>query len=99
MSRADREIIFCGDFLQLPPVCKDGPASYAFDSNVWDKLFPRSNMVTLNSVFRQSDSRFVDCLENMRRGLVSDDHDHLLRSLDRPLDESDGIRPVSLYVR
>lgn len=72
--------------------------SYAFDSNVWDKLFPRSNMVTLMNVFRQSDMTFVDCLENMRRGVVSDEHDALLRSLDRPLNISDGIRPVSLFV-
>ncbi|BEJ16842.1 hypothetical protein CspHIS471_0602430 [Cutaneotrichosporon sp. HIS471] len=93
------QIIFCGDFLQLPPVSKEGPVSYAFDSNVWEKLFPRTNMITLNSVFRQSDSRFVDCLESMRRGVVSEAHDGLLRSLNRPLEDSDGIRAVLLYSR
>ncbi|GMK58364.1 hypothetical protein CspeluHIS016_0503960 [Cutaneotrichosporon spelunceum] len=93
------QIIFCGDFLQLPPVSKGSPVSYAFDSNAWDRLFPRANMVTLNSVFRQRDSQFVECLECMRRGAMSAAHDDLLRSLDRPLDNSDGIRAVLLYSR
>ncbi len=90
------QVILCGDFLQLPPVSKGAKASFAFDSNVWDKLFPRANMVTLKNVFRQNDSRFVDCLESMRHGVVSDAHDELLRSLSRPLDDADGIRAILL---
>lgn len=70
--------------------------SFAFDSNVWDRLFPRSNFITLQNVFRQSDQTFVKCLESVRRGEVTWDHDILLSSLERPLDESDGIQPVRL---
>lgn len=96
LNITDGQIIFCGDFLQLPPVSRGGPVSYAFDSEVWEKLFPRANMIALNNVFRQSDARFVQCLESIRRGVVSGEHDELLRSLDRPLDNSDGIKPVLL---
>jgi ATP-dependent DNA helicase PIF1 len=90
------QVILCGDFLQLPPVRKGAKVSFAFDSHVWDKLFPRANMITLKNVFRQSDSRFVDCLESIRRGKVTDAHDELLRSLSRPLDNADGIQAVLL---
>lgn len=94
------QLVFCGDFFQLPPVSKGGSygvgPKFAFDAECWEKAFPRSSIIHLKSVFRQTDDTFVKVLESMRRGSLTDEQDLLLRRLDRPLSMTDGISPVRL---
>ena len=69
----------CGDFFQLPPVSKGGAkARFLFESATWARVVQRS--VVLTEVFRQADARFVNLLNEMRRGQLSDANVALLRS-------------------
>jgi ATP-dependent DNA helicase PIF1 len=61
------QIIACGDFYQLPPVA----SRFCFHSEVWQRMFQRSNVVILDKVFRQSDNQFLTILHEMRRGHLS----------------------------
>lgn len=100
---SNAQVVFCGDFFQLPPIEDDKPSRndhgrFAFDAPCWDSLFPLDSIVQLQSVFRQKDARFIKTLECMRRGTLSPAQNRLLASLDRKIDVSDGIEPVKLYV-
>lgn len=63
-------VVLTGDFLQLPPVTRDGaPIEYAFDSEAWAAAVP--NMYALQIPHRQKDSTLIAALNDMRRGVFS----------------------------
>lgn len=67
------QLIFVGDFTQLPPVSKRGEYhtyEFAFESPAWRN--GDIKVVELTKVFRQSDEEFVKHLTNIRRGLLTD---------------------------
>lgn len=68
------QIIFCGDFLQLPPISNRGEAApYAFFSPVWAQLAP--NVVTLETKFRQqTDTSFQSVLDAVREAKLDQHH-------------------------
>ena len=73
------QLVLCGDFFQLPPVSKGGAkAHFLFESATWARVVQRS--VVLTEVFRQADASFVNLLNEMRRGQLSDANVALLRS-------------------
>ena len=91
------QIIFVGDFLQLPPVAGQGEnrrMKFAFESPVWSAL--RLKHVLLTKVFRQSDVEFVTLLNNLRFGIVDAQTVQVLRARQQPLPQS-KIRPTVLY--
>ena len=91
------QIIFVGDFLQLPPVAGRGEnrrMKFAFESPVWAAL--RLQNVLLTKVFRQSDVEFVTLLNNLRFGIVDAQTVQVLRARQQPLPQS-KIRPTILY--
>ena len=61
------QTVLVGDFHQLPPVSRGGPA-FAFESPVWPRLVQHT--VVLREVFRQRDSAFVRALNAVRAGAV-----------------------------
>jgi ATP-dependent DNA helicase PIF1 len=61
------QLVLCGDFLQLPPVCKRGQASFAFQAKCWNKCICR--VFQLTNVFRQKEFEFVTALNLLREGL------------------------------
>ena len=66
------QILFSGDFYQLPPVGDRGDSdscSFCFESAAWDVAFP--DIVQLRTIFRQSDSTYVKVLGQVRRGRLS----------------------------
>ncbi|KKK98828.1 hypothetical protein LCGC14_2638820, partial [marine sediment metagenome] len=68
------QVIFTGDFLQLPPVQKRGDKFdflYAFQSQVWQKAGLQTHMLT--KVFRQDDAQFIEMLMRLRIGETSQD--------------------------
>jgi hypothetical protein len=78
------QVILCGDFLQLPPVSKpQHPATFCFESKVWQQLFPPSsgldNMIILSTIQRQKDRIFQRILNSLRIGTVSPEVDWFLR--------------------
>ncbi len=72
------QVIFVGDFAQLPPVDKRNDASradWAFLSQCWDR--GKVKPVELTRVFRQGDADFIRFLNNIRVGkLTQEDRDY-----------------------
>ncbi|OXG73905.1 ATP-dependent DNA helicase PIF1 [Cryptococcus neoformans MW-RSA36] len=92
------QIIVTGDFFQLPPVTKNGGMpKFAFEAEMWDETIHLS--VNLTKVFRQKDQRFVDMLNEMRFGRLSNESIVAFKSLARPLKFNDGIEPTALFPR
>jgi ATP-dependent DNA helicase PIF1 len=89
------QILFFGDFLQLPPVSRIGENfNFCFDSEVWRELnlenFP------LKKIFRQSDEKFVKILQNLRIGKIEASDVEALESRIKAEDKSAAIRPTIL---
>jgi len=75
-------VLFCGDFVQFPPVSGQGMFSgtYAFRAEVWPAMFADQG-VLLRVNFRQgADSRFLGLLHRMRRAELSQDEVQMLNS-------------------
>ncbi len=60
------QMMFTGDFLQLPPVV----GKYAFESLIWEEA--RFSVIHLTKVHRQSDQEFLDVLSKVRLGVYDD---------------------------
>jgi len=86
------QLVFCGDFGQLPPV----KAKYCFESPLWNLCFPKPYCVRLTQIYRQKDPVLTFLLNEIRFGKVTPDSMHLLCQLARPLCEHDGIVPTIL---
>jgi len=72
------QIIFVGDFFQLPPVSKNGSTRFAFESAAWKAANPV--VCYLSEQHRQEDDAFLSILTAMRHGRFSDNHHtHLAR--------------------
>lgn len=92
------QLIFAGDFLQLPPVCKPGNACFAFQAKCWERCIPK--VVLLDSAFRQVDPQFIEALNSLRLGRCNQAIVRVLAPcMRRKLDISDGILPTMLYTR
>ena len=75
------QVVFCGDFYQLPPVCKDrsDDSLFCFEAPVWKKLFALDKHIQLTKIFRQKDPRYLELLAEIREGTISGDNIQLLR--------------------
>ena len=90
------QLVMVGDFLQLPPVAKDGPVRMLFES----PLFEEVTKVKLTRVFRQKEPELLNLLEAVRYGRLQPQHIQLLQSLDRPLPNSEdaaALQATKLY--
>ena len=65
------QMIFCGDFYQLPPVAKGSETRFCFESPLWSQTLGSDGVVVLNKIFRQKDSKFLRILNEIRRGECS----------------------------
>lgn len=63
------QIIAVGDFLQLPPVAKDGKYDWAFFAKSW--ALARFQAAYLTTIHRQDEPLFVEALNNFREGRIS----------------------------
>lgn len=72
------QVVFVGDFFQLPPVSKDkATVEFAFESFAWNAA--NLQVCYLTEQHRQSDPEFLDILTNMRAGkLTEEQRAHLL---------------------
>lgn len=65
------QIVLFGDFLQLPPINKDGAnVEFCFKSDVWSSL--NLEVVELKGSFRQKDQAFVSMLDDLRFGRIDE---------------------------
>lgn len=89
------QLIFCGDFFQLPPVTRGNATKYAFESELWKTAFKIS--IKLEKVFRQQgDLIFIDMLNKLRMGYIDQNTEIEFQKLARPLIQDDII-PAELY--
>lgn len=66
------QIIFVGDFFQLPPVSRGGKAVYAFDSKAWQELDP--TVCYLTEQHRHDDRNFSALLSAIRSNSFDEGH-------------------------
>lgn len=95
------QVVFCGDFFQLPPVAKGNMrGEYVFDSKSWEDTV--EEIIVLKTVFRQkSDPLFVDLLNKIRKGEVPENMAEILEQTraGTGADDDDGIVPTKLFAR
>lgn len=72
------QIIFVGDFFQLPPVSRESRASFAFESKAWREANPI--VCYLSEQHRQEDGDFLDLLGALRHGTFGSAHMTRLKS-------------------
>ncbi|XP_076285500.1 pif1 DNA helicase [Lasioglossum baleicum] len=89
------QLILCGDFFQLPPVSKrDQKAKFCFQSSAWEKCVHFN--FELRTVHRQKDPEFVDILNNLRIGRVTDNIAEVLKATAKQKIENNGILATRL---
>jgi ATP-dependent DNA helicase PIF1 len=77
------QVIFTGDFFQLPPVGSDGEIDtekFCFESSKWAYVFKKENHIELKTIFRQNDPTYVDILSQIRSGELSEENIKLLQT-------------------
>ena len=80
------QVIFSGDFHQLPPIGdRDTPPNheshkFCFECELWNKLFPKDNVVVLTQFFRQLDPTFTKVLMQVRKGKISRNTNEIFKS-------------------
>lgn len=95
------QVIFLGDFYQLPPVGnRDEPETihYCFESPIWGDTFEKENVVKLTKIFRQTDIVYTKILNQIREGRVKKSSNDLLMSLvGKQIEEGALIQPTKLF--
>lgn len=64
------QLIFFGDFYQLPPIRED---CFAFKAKVWPSIFRQQDIIRLMTIHRQKDQEYAEILSRARKGEVRDD--------------------------
>jgi ATP-dependent DNA helicase PIF1 len=81
------QVVFVGDFFQLPPVEKDG---FCFESDQWFDVFPKKQHLELKTFFRQVDPVYIDILMKVRKGKLDKEsiahlEKYVARDRDQPI--------------
>lgn len=93
-SFGDLQVVFCGDFFQLPPIGSRGERSrdkFAFMSQAW--VNSGVSVCYLTKQYRQNDNELNDLLNEIRTNTISQNTISLLNSANKPL----SIEPTKLY--
>ena len=97
------QVIFSGDFYQLPPVATVGDREtdmFCFQSKIWSELFPMENIVELKKIFRQTDPVYKEILLQIREARLTKENYKILKTyVNREFDSSkyNGCVPTKLY--
>jgi ATP-dependent DNA helicase PIF1 len=95
------QLIFSGDFYQLPPVGnKDEPDTqrFCFESDEWNSTFHRDNQVELKKIFRQTDEIYSTILNQIREGKIKRKaNDLLIEYVGREIDKTLVTEPTKLF--
>lgn len=84
------QLVFCGDFYQLPPI----DDSFCFESPLWNTTFDKTILFTKN--YRQQDDGFQKVLNEVREGNISPEGCKLLIECTKKK-VGEGIKPTIIY--
>jgi ATP-dependent DNA helicase PIF1 len=76
------QVIFCGDFYQLPPVPTTNEpetGDFCFESDRWSAIFRREHHIELTTIFRQTDAKYIEILSQVRTGELTAENADILR--------------------
>lgn len=94
------QLIFSGDFYQLPPVPEEGETQFCFESPLWAQTFKKENCIELTHIFRQNDPTYINILMEVRKGQISEENAKLLTTyVKRPIntEQTNGCVPTKLF--
>jgi ATP-dependent DNA helicase PIF1 len=95
------QLIFSGDFFQLPPVGdREEPDTqrFCFESDDWNSVFHRSCQIQLVKIFRQKDEIYSNILNQIREGKIKRKSiELLLQYVEREIDKKLIIEPTKMY--
>jgi len=93
------QIVFVGDFYQLPPVFKaeDGGVKFIFESPLWSQIVQET--VELTQIVRQSDPVFQTILNEARIGKLSPESIEILKARQGLPWNKLTIKPTLLFSR
>lgn len=95
------QLIFSGDFYQLPPVgdiMEPDTQRFCFESDDWKTVFPVDSQFQLIKIFRQTDEVYSTILNQLRQGVIKRKVNNLLQQyIGRELDPSLIVEPTKLY--
>ena len=95
------QLIFSGDFYQLPPVCIDrtnvAESNFCFQSSLWENTFHNSYLFDIN--FRQhEDPKYFNMLQEIREGQITfDTIGELIQCSKKKIDPNDPIQPTKIF--
>lgn len=97
------QVIFTGDFFQLPPVPTIGDEDtelFCFESPLWNRVFNVNNHIELETIFRQKDSTYIQLLQEVRKGNISLENKKILQKYvnrEYKIEENSGIIPTKIF--
>ena len=92
------QVVFVGDFYQLPPVCRAGEKmTFAFESPIWKAVVEKTYVLTV--IQRQRDPTFQTVLDEARKGELSDESYQILLERKAAKWKGNPIRPTMLFTR
>lgn len=96
------QVIFIGDFYQLPPVSRGEDTQFCFESALWGQTFALENHIHLKTLYRQKDPEYIRILTEVRDGVLTEESLVALTArLNTKYDatQNDGIVPTKLFPR
>lgn len=91
------QLVFVGDFYQLPPVSKGTQTLFVFESPLWKQIVQKT--IRLTQILRQPDKDFQDILNEARKGKLSEKSLEVLKGrMDLPW-QKQTIKPSLLFTR
>jgi ATP-dependent DNA helicase PIF1 len=95
------QLIFSGDFYQLPPVgdyLEPDTQKFCFESDDWNSVFHRDCQIELEKIFRQTDEIYSSILNQIREGRIKKrSNELLLEYVGREIDPNLVAEPTKLY--
>jgi ATP-dependent DNA helicase PIF1 len=68
------QIIFAGDFYQLPPIGDENDPQtlqFCFETDLWNETFSPKNQIELKTMYRQTDTKYIKILNYLRVGKIT----------------------------
>lgn len=73
------QVVFVGDFFQLPPITQEEKTIFAFESSTWEQASPV--VCYLSEQHRQEDKPFLNFLTQLRNGTINPAHNIIIERL------------------